>query len=195
MKKLIYVVTIGLGIFLGITVSSSKTPSVVHTSTVESTQTPTISVEKHLDKPVTLRIPKLGIDTAIESVTEDSTGAMDVPKEAANVGWYSLGVMPGGKGNAVIAGHLDTPTGEGAVFYKLSSLTPGDEIQVLDEKNNLLTFIVEKKETYQTDTFPIQTVFGSNQSKMLNLITCEGNFNQSKKLYSQRLVVFSKLKE
>lgn len=120
---------------------------------------------------------------------------LDVPKDDKNVGWYSLGVMPGATGNAVVAGHFDTKTGEPAVFYNLSTLEAGDEITVVDEKNNLQIFVVEKKETYPTDEFPLQKVFGESSGKMLNLITSEGTFNQARKLYSERLVIFSRLKE
>ena len=203
MKKIMYAATVGLGIFLGIqavqivrpTPATPQTLSANTTRVVESTQTPTIPSEKPLYKPVTLRIPKLDVETTIEEVQEDSSGAMDVPKDDNNVGWYSLGVMPGAQGNAVVAGHFDTKTGEPAVFYNLSTLEVGDEIIVVDEKNNLLTFIVEKKETYSTDAFPLQKVFGESSGKMLNLITCEGTFNQARKLYSERLVIFSRLKE
>lgn len=200
MKKIIYIVTIAAGIFFGVqAINVLRPPSPGVTLSVANKRmvspTLTVATQQPLYKPVKLSIPKLHIDTTIEEVQNDQTGAMDVPKKAGNVGWYSLGIMPGAKGNAVIAGHLDTPTGAPAVFYTLSDLEIGDEINVIDENNNTLTFVVEKKEAYPTDNFPIQTVFGGSPDNMLNLITCDGTFNKARKLYSQRLVVFSKLKE
>ncbi len=201
MKKIIYVVTVIAGIFVGIYAADylihPSQSAVLPTSTVRtvSTSAPTPTHEAVYSSPVTLRIPKLGIETHIEEVGQDEKGNMDVPKKAENVGWYSLGVMPGQKGNAVIAGHLDTQTGAPAVFYKLSTLEPGDTVEIVDTYNNTLVFTVQKKEAYPTDDFPLQTVFGESSAPMLNLITCDGTFNQSRKLYSQRLVIFSKLNE
>ncbi len=160
MKKFIYSVTIGLGIFFGIWAVNYLRPVPTGTTLSANTNrtirhpTPTKIVEKVVYRPVRLRIPKLDVDTVIEEVQEDSIGAMDVPKKVENIGWYSLGVKPGAKGNAVIAGHLDTKTGAPAVFFNLSILEPGDLIQVTDEKNNVLTFVVQKKEAYPTDDFP-----------------------------------------
>ncbi len=199
MRKIFYGVTIIAGILFGIYAANFiKLPSqsaVLPASTVRVIHSPTPipTSETVFYRPVTLRIPKLNIETHVEEVGQDKKGNMDVPKKAENVGWYSLGVMPGQKGNAVIAGHLDTQTGAPAVFYKLSTLEPGDTIEVVDIYNNTLVFTVQKKEAYPTDDFPLQTVFGESSAPMLNLITCDGTFNQSRKLYSQRLVIFSKL--
>ncbi len=60
--------------------------------------------------PKILSIPKLEVNAEIETVGLDNKGAMDVPKNAMNVAWYNLGPKPGEKGNAVMAGHLDTIT-------------------------------------------------------------------------------------
>src|SRR5688572_10099714 len=50
--------------------------------------------------PVTIIIPKLGIQTAIESVGLTTTNNMDVPKNAASVAWYMHGPKPSEEGNA-----------------------------------------------------------------------------------------------
>src|SRR5205085_1186906 len=64
--------------------------------------------------PVRLRIPALGLRTSIEPVGLRA-GAMDVPTNVWDVGWFQLGPRPGDVGNAVIDGHLDSTTGP-AVF-------------------------------------------------------------------------------
>src|SRR5437899_369427 len=70
--------------------------------------------------PVRLRIPILGIDAVVEPVGLVA-GAMDVPVDAGDVGWYRLGPRPGATGNAVIDGHLTSAAGA-AVFFSLSRL-------------------------------------------------------------------------
>ena len=147
-----------------------------------------------IPKPRTLEIPKLGVQTTVEFVGLDDERRMDVPKEWENVGWYQYGPIPGEAGSAVIAGHLDSPTGP-AVFYDLSKLQPGDSIVVTNEQGNILEFIVEYIEQYKDVSFPIQKVFNdADNKKRLNLITCAGTFSRSRSVYSDRLVVFASLK-
>ena len=145
--------------------------------------------------PEKLIIPKLNVRANVESVGEDDSGRMDVPKDDLNVAWWKYGAKPGGLGNAVLAGHLDTKIGDPAVFYELNNLEVGDEITVKDIENNTLTFIVSAKEIYIDDSFPLDEVFGATDKTRLNLITCTGYFDRGEKNYSDRLVVYSELKE
>ncbi len=147
-----------------------------------------------VSEPVTLSIPKLNVNTSVESVGEDREGKMDVPKDVYNVGWYNLGFEPGEKGSAVVAGHLDTVTGSPAVFYYIDNLTPGDEVIVTDKNGIQLTFIVTHNQTYPFDQVPLQEVFAPTDKPRLNLITCTGEWNIGTRNYSNRLVVYTELK-
>lgn len=148
-----------------------------------------------ISEPISFSIPSLDISNVeIESVGLDKENKMDIPKDENNVAWYNLGVKPGEVGNAVIAGHFDKKTGDPAVFYEINKLKPGDELIVKDAKGNNLTFAVTEVKTFELEKFPLQEVFGLNPKPRLNLITCEGSYNPSSKLYSHRLVVFSELK-
>lgn len=150
---------------------------------------------KQFEVPVKLLIPELAIEARIESVGMDSKGRMDVPKDADNVAWYNLGYKPGEKGNAVIAGHFDKATGAPAVFYQLEKLQKGDRIMTVDEKGQTVTFVVVRTTTYPDNTFPVQEVFGEAQKPMLNLITCDGEWNNTTKSYSHRTVVYAEMIE
>lgn len=203
MKKIILIVFIIAGLYTGLTLSGvlsfekKQTPivPVAQTSPVTPTFQPTQEPEKPITQPVRLVIPKINVNTAVESVAHDAKGNMDVPKDVANVAWYNPGAKPGQKGKAVLAGHFDDPNGAPAVFYNLDNLEPGDSLEVFDENNKKYIFTVTAKESYPVDEFPIPTVFGESDVPMLNLITCEGTFNKSAATYSHRLVVFSELKE
>lgn len=140
--------------------------------------------------PTSLRIPKLNVATNIEHVGEDEQGNMGVPQEVHNVAWYQYGYIPGTPGSAVIAGHLDSTTGP-AIFYHLESLQAGDDIFVTASDGKQLHFKVLRTATYSADDFPIQEVFGAALESRLNLITCEGVFDDTTKSYSQRTVVYS----
>jgi sortase (surface protein transpeptidase) len=168
-------------------------PTLLPTNSLTEIPTPTLAVRP--DIPMQLIIPKLNINTEIEQVGYDQEGKVDTPISFANVGWFSLGVRPGEKGNAVIDGHFDTFTGSPAVFYNLSSLNIGDEIEVIDSQKQIYTFSVVDKKEFPHDQFPLTQVFGKNNGKMLNLITCEGTWDYISRNYSNRLVIFSKLIE
>lgn len=142
--------------------------------------------------PVRLRISKLQIDTDIEHVANDRLGNMDTPEDSFKVAWYKPGYIPGNQGKAVIAGHYDTETGP-AIFAGLSSLVPGDKVEIITKSGNTKTFIIEKIKTYSDASFPMEEVFGKSNESYLNLITCTGEFNDISQSYSDRTVVYSKL--
>ena len=144
------------------------------------------------NKPKQLKIPAIGIDTAIESVGKTQTGNMDVPQDVKNVAWYTLGVPPGEPGNAVISGHLDDKKGP-AVFWKLGKLKVGDKVIVVDSANIERTFGVIAVAAYPFDKAPINQIFGFDLERDLNLITCGGRWHAKTRNYSQRLVVYTRL--
>lgn len=165
-------------------------------ATESSTKNPSSEAEvtQPIGAPVELYIPKIGVQAPIESVGLDSEGRMDVPKVAANAGWFNQGYKPGEKGNAVIAGHLDSETGAPAIFWNLSQLNSGDEIVVKDEFGNNLRYVVTGKQTFVFNKVPLDEIFGGSDKSKLNLITCDGTFDYTSRNYSQRMVVYSELR-
>lgn len=191
---IVFIATLFIG--KGIMVVSSMDSSVVNPSLTDqpnSNQQQNPAVVRKT--PVRLVIPSLKIVTMSESVGMDQQGRMDVPKDVANVAWYQLGVKPGEVGNAVFAGHFDKPDGSPAVFYDLNQLQPGDELIVEDEDGKQLSFIVTEKRVVHLSEFPLQEVFGETGKKRVNLITCGGVWDEDKKEYSERTIIFSELKE
>ncbi len=138
--------------------------------------------------PVRLKIPGINVDSAVEYVGLASDGAMDVPKERANVAWFNLGPRPGESGSAVIAGHYGE---KASAFDNLYKLRKGDKLYVEDDKGATTTFVVRESRRYDPKS-DASDVFGSNDGKShLNLVTCEGVWNKTQKSYSKRLVVFA----
>lgn len=152
-------------------------------------QVPVIEVQEIKQAlPVRLKIPKLNIDAFIESVGLTSGGAMGVPEDTANAGWFNLGPRPGERGSAVIAGHFDGKNGGAGVFADLYKLKPGDKLSVQDDKGIEIIFTVRESHLY--DPGFAEEVFSSGDGIHLNLITCDGVWDGVKKSYSKRLVVF-----
>ena len=140
--------------------------------------------------PIFLTIPTINIQANIQDLGINSDGEMDVPNNIADVGWFKLGSRPGEKGSAVIAGHFDGENGKG-VFANLNKLKEGDKLYVKDNNGELFVFVVRESHIY--DPGYVEEVFNSNDSPHLNLITCDGVWDENKKSYNKRLVVFADL--
>jgi len=149
-----------------------------------------INSEKEL--PKILNIPKLGINAKVQYVGLNSTDEMDVPSNNNDVAWFNLGAIPGEKGSAVIAGHLNGRSGEPAIFWDLHKLKIGDDIYVVDNSENKKYFQVMSIEKYETNSAPMEKIFGLNNEIYLNLITCGGAWDRAENTYDERLVVFTK---
>lgn len=152
---------------------------------------PPTQEQERFGLPMRLKIPKINVDSAVEYVGLTSDGAMDVPKERANAAWFDLGQRPGESGSAVIAGHYGRENRKGSVFDDLHKLRKGDKLYVEDDKGVIVSFVVRESRRYDPDADAIG-VFSSNDGKAhLNLVTCEGEWDESAQQYSKRLVVFT----
>ena len=140
--------------------------------------------------PRRLQIPRLGLDAAVEYIGVTASGAMDTPKDPADVGWFNAGPRPGEPGSAVIDGHLDRKDGSAAVFDNLFKLQPGDTIMILDENSISLSFTVRESRMYDREA-DTAAIFSSATGSHLNLITCAGSWDTAQKSYTERLVVFA----
>ena len=143
--------------------------------------------------PRRLRIPRIGVDAAVESVGNDLVGgnAIGTPSNFTNVGWYNKGPLPGAIGTAVIDGHLSGKKIPHAVFYYLHTLHQGDIVEVDDSTGTIQIFTVLLVKTY-TYTDTTDEVFqGDTSHRRLNLITCGGRWMPQVKLFSERTVVYT----
>lgn len=141
--------------------------------------------------PIRLKVPIIGVDSAIEDALITPDGRMDVPAGSVNVAWFALGPNPGQEGSAVIGGHFGIRNGVPFVFYNLDKLKIGDKIYIEDDKGDTLAFQVRTIKLFDRNA-DATTVFTSDDGKAhLNLITCEGIWNQVNGAYPSRRVVFT----
>ncbi|MCP3740518.1 sortase domain-bontaining protein [Rossellomorea sp. BNER] len=142
--------------------------------------------------PTRIQIPSMEIDTNVIPVGLKDNGEMDVPEKTTVVGWYDRGPKPGGIGNSVVAGHVDSEEGP-AIFFYLKNIEIGENI-ILSDKNGIKrTFVVTSKESYKSEEAPIKKIFGPSNKRQLNVITCTGTFDYENHLYPERLVVYTEL--
>lgn len=142
-----------------------------------------------LGLPVRLLIPVINVNADIQYLGINSNGEMAVPNNIIDVGWLKSGSRPGEKGSAVIAGHFNGQNNQIGVFANLDKLKVGDTLYVEEDIGTSIAFIVKEKHLY--DSGYADEVFNRNDNSYLNLITCDGVWNKSKKSYSQRLVIFT----
>ncbi len=148
-----------------------------------------VEVQKEsIGLPVRLIIPAINVNAAVQYVSVTPRGAMEVPNNTVDVGWFKIGPRPGEKGSAVIAGHFDGQHGEPGVFTNLYQLKAGDKVYIQDNKG-YIPFVVRESRLY--DPGYADDVFSGNDSAHVNLITCDGVWDGTKKSYSKRLVVFA----
>lgn len=141
--------------------------------------------------PTRLKIPRISVDAVVEYVGVTPEGRMDVPKGPDEVAWYKLGSRPGEIGSAVIAGHSGWKNFRPAVFDNLNKLKEGDKIYIEDEKGETITFVVREKRLYDPTADSTDVFISSDGKAHLNLITCEGVWDEVTKSRSKRLVVFT----
>jgi sortase (surface protein transpeptidase) len=142
--------------------------------------------------PVELRIPAIGVRTGLVPLGVEPDGGLQVPADFAVAGWYTLGPTPGEVGPAVIAGHVHSHRGP-AVFFRLSTLRPGDLVRVAEQDGLVAVFEVYAVGEYPKAGFPTGWVYGNVDSPELRLITCGGPFDARSRSYRDNVVVYARL--
>ncbi len=138
--------------------------------------------------PQRLRIASIGVDAAVESVGVTPELQLNTPRDTGNVGWYDLGSGPGQDGDTVLTGHLDTQSGDPAVFARLSQVKPGDTISVVAADGRSLNYRADSVSRVPNDRTP-SDLYSTDGPARLTLITCAGTWDAGRKSYSDRLLV------
>src|SRR5215472_13248073 len=94
--------------------------------------------------PLTIRIPRIGVNAPVMKLGRDADGTVQVPPLAEHnlTGWYRYGPAPGQRGPAVILGHVDSATGV-SVFYDLKNVHAGDKVYVTLADGKVAVFAVD----------------------------------------------------
>ncbi len=142
--------------------------------------------------PLFVSIPAIGANSELVELGLEADGSLQVPVDFNQAGWFRDGSVPGEKGPAVIAGHLDSVLGP-AIFSKLSLLKPGDVVRILRKDSKVLTFHVTRIDNFPKEYFPSDQVYGPTDVSELRLITCGGSFNSKAHSYNGNTVVYALL--
>ncbi|WP_432987996.1 sortase domain-containing protein [Dactylosporangium sp. CA-233914] len=109
------------------------------------------------------------------------------------MGWYRRGPAPGERGNAVLAGHVDSAASGPAVFYGLRRLEPGDRVTVARADGSTAASRVDSVRLFDRAAFPAALVYGPAPDAHLRLVTCGGAFDRGRGEYLGNTVVAASL--
>jgi len=138
--------------------------------------------------PTEVRLPSLGVRSALVDLDVGPDGALQPPADPDVAGWYVRGGVPGLPGPTVIAGHVDSRSGP-AIFYRLDELAAGDRVEVTRSDGQVFAYRVATVETHPKDAFPTVRVYGPTAGPELRLITCGGEFDRSSRHYRDNVIV------
>jgi hypothetical protein len=140
--------------------------------------------------PVSVRIDRLGISSALVDLRIKPDGALQVPADFQRVGWYVGSAHPGDPGPTVLVGHVDSYKGP-AVFYRLRELRPGDVITVGRADRTQARFVVQRVLRVPKRSFPTRLVYVGDGRPSLRLVTCGGSFDRRSRHYLDNTVVLA----
>ncbi|QIS43645.1 class F sortase [Clavibacter capsici] len=140
--------------------------------------------------PTRVTIPAIDLDEPLIDLGIAPDGRMEVPVDFDDVGWFTGGGRPGGRGPTVIAAHVDSRVGP-AAFARLAELGVGDEVAVQDVDGGATRYAVTEVADFPKADFPTARVFGAQATDQLRLITCGGIFDRSVGHYEDNRVVFA----
>ncbi|MFI9805999.1 class F sortase [Streptomyces sp. NPDC052301] len=142
--------------------------------------------------PQRIDIPELAVQAPVVTRGLDARGAVDPPPfdQPGVVGWYGSGPKPGAVGAALMVGHVDTAT-RPAVFYKLSTVRPGETVRVVRSDGTVAEFTVDDVRVLPRSGFDAHQAYGPHRPGRaeLRLITCGGTFDRATRSYTANVVV------
>ncbi|MFX0537526.1 class F sortase [Ornithinimicrobium sp. Y1847] len=139
--------------------------------------------------PVRLRIPDAGVDAPVDAVGVQADGQMEVPEDAARVGWYRFGPAPGHPGSVVLAGHVDDAWGRAGSLAALHEVREGAEVEVELEDGTTTTYRIGSREQVAKADLAVDRLFARQGPEQLVLITCTGEWSRLSGHYEDNLVV------
>jgi hypothetical protein len=143
-------------------------------------------------QPVRLRVPAIGTTAPLIELALEDDGALEVPRTPHQVGWYTKAPRPGGRGPAVLAGHVQLGRRAG-VFEALRHVEPGDVVHVDYDDGTTFSFLTYAREQHAKDAFPTVRVYGDALGAELRLITCGGALDRATRHHVDNVVIYADL--
>ncbi|GAB3438375.1 hypothetical protein GCM10027517_10640 [Phycicoccus ginsengisoli] len=143
-------------------------------------------------EPTTLRVPAIGVVAPVVPTAVDGRGALGIPDDPRQVGWWSGGAAPGSPyGTTLLAGHVDSASKGLGSLVDLSRTPIGARVTVSGPGGASQAYRVVARRSYPKATLPVRELFRQDVPARLLLITCGGQFDRSTGHYERNVVVFA----
>ena len=138
--------------------------------------------------PETVVLPG-GVRAAVKPATTVD-GELRVPENAQHVGWWDGSAYAGDPfGRTVVAGHVDSASGDAAFFARLWRVQVGDVVSLRDGSHRL-SYRVSAVQTVARQALATDSrAFDQSGPHRLVLITCTGDYRRDRGGYESNLVV------
>lgn len=135
--------------------------------------------------PVGLSIPSVDIEGKVRPARASALeggSEWEIPLE--DIAWFMGTALPGARGNAVMSGHVATRSG-GGVFRNLYRVMKGTTVEIRTTEGSVIYLVTNIRVVLPTEI----SVLTDTKEPTLTLITCTGDFDETTRTYSHRLVV------
>jgi hypothetical protein len=140
--------------------------------------------------PRAIRLPRLGVDAAVDRVGVDGRGNVEVPGDARRVGWYRFSPPPGTPaGSTVIVGHVDSRSQGLGVLAALADVRRDDRLSVVRGDGTTLHYTVTSRRTVPKGALGSSGVFRREGRPVVSLVTCTGPYLKNRGGYQDNLIV------
>ncbi|MBP3043515.1 class F sortase [Arthrobacter jiangjiafuii] len=139
--------------------------------------------------PVRVQVEGTGIDLEVIPVGVEDNGAMTLPGNHYQAGWYRYGPAPGaGEGSTVLAAHVDSRT-EQLPIAGLKDVDTGTIITVTREDGSILRYTAERVENIAKTSLDGHRLFDRTGEPRLKLVTCGGKWLEARDDYEDNVVL------
>jgi len=139
--------------------------------------------------PIRLRVGDVDLDAPLDATGVRDDGLMEIPDDGDRAGWYRYGPAPGsGAGSVVLAGHVDTNEGLGAMAA-LREVDLGAVVTVEMADGSSASYEIVGRETVAKDDLPTAEIFDRIGPERLTMITCGGPWRSEASSYRDNVVV------
>jgi len=140
--------------------------------------------------PVAFRAADVDVLADVVATTVEPSGALEIPRDAGVLGWWSSGAASGASaGSVVLAGHVDSTAGVG-VMRALLDLPMESVVEVVDEAGGTTLYRVVARRTFDKSQALPPELFRADGPPQLVLITCGGTFDEASGHYSDNVVLY-----
>ncbi|MCQ2000499.1 class F sortase [Arthrobacter zhaoxinii] len=127
-------------------------------------------------EPVRVSVEGTGIELEVIPVGQDDNGAMTLPDNHYQAGWYRFGPAPGSsRGAAVLAAHVDSRTEE-LPIAGLDDVPAGTPVTVTRSDGTVVKYTTEKVQNIPKASLDEFNLFDRDGAPRLELVTCGGRW-------------------